>query len=333
MSTPEPPAGPSDWPWAPGTDPAPIPARRTSRSARCSPTIRRGSVTSGSTRGSARPRRESPSPPTTPHEPARDGDPAHRGRGRGRGGPGAVRRRDQRDAHRHRAGPGRARPGLRSAGPQVPRRGRRSGRPPTSARLAPWVGAGLRRLAGRGRRGQADPGRGPARDAAAAGRAVRAGVSAVLDQPGTTGPGPALAAALARPLRPGRLADHPGVLAADAAAGRPGRADRDPDLPQPATAVAAAAHRQLGQPATAVQFAVAAVRIAVAAVRIALTRSRGPRRDRPSMSGSRVRLGLPVAVGQRVRAGSAHRVGRPPPGRPPRPPPDCSATDRRGCPS
>ena len=43
----------------------PGPSPRTSRSARCCPTTRPGSVTSGSTPGSARPRPGSPSPPTT----------------------------------------------------------------------------------------------------------------------------------------------------------------------------------------------------------------------------------------------------------------------------
>ena len=142
-----------------------------------------------------------PRPPTAPQ---RDGHRAVRGRGGGRRGPRPAGRRGQRDAHRHRAGPRRARAGLRSAGAQVRRRRRRP-RPPDGGLLAPWVA-----LAYDGS---------PAAAAEAArildevqlatlapqGRAERPRLPALLAGPGQARAGPPVAAALAGPLRPGRL--------------------------------------------------------------------------------------------------------------------------------
>ena len=130
-------------------------------------------------------------------------------------------------------------------GREVPERGRRSGRP-RRAQMAPWAALAY----------DGSP--------AAAAEAARVLDEVQLDtlppQGAPAGPDyqhywidrvrpgsdPALAAALAGTLRPGGLADHSGLLAADVAAGRAGRADRDPDLPQPAAAVAADTDRRLG---------------------------------------------------------------------------------------
>ena len=76
------------------------------------------------------------------------------------------------------------------------------------------------------------------------GVALRPRLPAVLDRPGASGPGAPLATAVARPFRPGRLANDLGVLAPHAAACGTGRAHRDLDLPQSTTTVAAAANGQ-----------------------------------------------------------------------------------------
>ena len=114
-------------------------------------------------------------------------------------------------------------------------------------------GAGLRRVSRGGSRSRPDPGLGRAGNAAAPRAAVRSGLPAVLGRTGAPRAGPALATALARKIRPGRLADHPGLLAADASAGGSCRADRDLDLPPPAAAVSPAADRRVGQPSAPVE--------------------------------------------------------------------------------
>ena len=98
------------------------------------------------------------------------------------------------------------------------------------------------------RRRHADPRRRADCDAAAAGCSLRPRLPAVLDRPGASGPGAPLAAAVARPFRPGRLANDLGVLAPHGAACGTGRAYRDLDLPQSTTTVAAAANRQFRRP-------------------------------------------------------------------------------------
>ena len=178
-------------------------------------------------------------------------------------------------------------------------------------------GAGLRRLPGRGRRGGADPGRG--RSSPRCPRWARPSGPDYQQYwvDGSTRAGPALAAALARPLRPGRLADDPGLLAADAAAGRAGRADRDPDLPQPAAAVAAAADRraraarrpqssspspQSGSPSPQSGHR-PAVRVTVAAVGVAVP-------DRRRCRVHRVRFGSPSPSGTESGGGQPTPVDR-----------------------
>jgi hypothetical protein len=94
---------------------------------------------------------------------------------------------------------------------------------------------------------------------------LRTGLPALLDRASAARTRPALAPPLARALRSCRLADHPGLLAADVAAGGAGRTDRDLDLPTSTAADTASADRQLGQPPTPVELA--AVRITVARVR------------------------------------------------------------------
>ena len=90
---------------------------------------------------------------------------------------------------------------------------------PDGRLLAPWVALAYDGSPAAAAEAEADARRGRSWPALPpAGRAVRTGLPALLDRPGPAGPGPALAAALAGPLRPGRLADDPGLLAADAAA-------------------------------------------------------------------------------------------------------------------
>ena len=262
------------------------------RSVRCSRTTRPGSATSGWTPGSAPP---SPGWPT----------PAHDADGRtamvivlseGAAADAAARDRfagcRQRHAHRHRAGSRRARSGLRPDGPQVRRR---RGRPRGGRRCParPVGRARVRRDRRGGRRGGPGARRRAAGDPGAAGRPERARLPALLAGAGETRSRPAVAAALARPLRPRRLEDDPGVLVADAAAGRPGRADRDPDLPQPTPADAADPHRWLRQPTTAV------------AVRI----SPPPQSGSPSASQSGSESGSPSGSPSGSQSGSPSASG------------------------
>ena len=175
MSTPEPPGGPPDWPWTTrrpvpdaGSRPAvrpgqPAAARRPAQSRRL--LARRPAGCHPGRYRVHRPRRA---------EPARDGAPAVRGGRRRRRRPGPVRRRDQRDAHRHRAGPRRAGPGHRSAGPQVPQRATTTPSPPTAQPAAPWAALAYDGSPAAAAEADADPRRGAARHPAAAGHAVRA---------------------------------------------------------------------------------------------------------------------------------------------------------------
>ncbi len=139
---------------------------------------------------------------------------------------------------------------------------------PNDQQAAPWVA-----LAYDGSPQAADEAlrvfeRGPAEHVQPARQPVRARLSALLAGPVQTRAGPALAAALAGSLRPGGLADDPGLLAADAVARRARGADRHPDLPQSASAGPADPDRRLRQPSTAVRLALTPVRLALAAVRI-----------------------------------------------------------------
>src|SRR4029453_15973223 len=109
---------------------------------------------------------------------------------------------------------------------------------------------GLRRFAGCRGAGYVDPRRRADCNAAVAGGPGRPWLPGVLDRPGTSGPGAPLAAAVAGPLRPGRLANDLGVLASHAAARGPGSTHRDLDLPQSTPTVPSGAHRQLRRAAT-----------------------------------------------------------------------------------
>ena len=191
MSTPEPPAarsrldrGRDD---AESGEPARARRRRTSRSARCCPTTRPGSATSGSTRGSAPPRPGSRSPRTTTQNHAGHGDPAVRGRRGRRGRPSPVRRRDQRACTSTPCWPaaGRARTPAGWAASSAARTTTRS--PPTTRLVAPWVALAYDGSPAAAAEAERDPRRGAARHAAAAGHARPARTTSST---GSTGSGP-----------------------------------------------------------------------------------------------------------------------------------------------
>ena len=260
MSTPEPPVG----------DPAVRPAdaadrgRRDSRvpgsgtaSARCCPTTRPGSATSGSTRGSAPPRPGSLSPPTTTRTP-----PAMVIMlSEGAAADAAARARFAGEINAMHIDTVLARGGQ---GQDTGRLGRKfrseddDPMAPDERQVAPWVALAYDGSPGRGGRGRADA------DEVQLATLPPQGTPSgrTTSSTGSTGCGPGwpgCGRCRGRAVRPGRLADDPGLLAADAAARRSGRADRDPDLPQPATADTPAADRRLGQPAAPVRFTVAPV--------------------------------------------------------------------------
>jgi hypothetical protein len=109
-----------------------------------------------------------------------------------------------------------------------------------------------------------------------------------------------VATALARPFRPGRLANDPGVVAPHGATCGPGCAHRDLDLPQSATAVAAAPDWQFDRAAAVrITIWIPAVRIApvagtVGIAHIGITRTVGHRVGRRSTDGIRYRIACPA---------------------------------------
>ena len=299
---------------APGPARPPGPAARTSRSARCCRTTRRGSATSGSTRGSeplgagvaftAHDDQDTPAMVILLSE--------------GAAADAAARDRLAGASTRCTSTPCSPAAGtVRTTAGSAASSAREDDDPvaPDDRLVAPWVALAYDGSPGRGGRGRA-------------GAATRCSSPACAPQGTPSGPDfthywidqvqPGLARLWPLPwpgrFDPGRLADDPGLLAADAAAGRARRADRDPDLPQPAAADTADADRRLGQPAAPVQFAVAAVRIAVAAVRLAVRSQSGL-----ALARSRAPVGVAEQLGSPSPSGTESGSGQPSPRRPGRP--------------